>query len=57
LNILKENGEEPSCSGVFETTTNLYKDIVQVEDETLRVVFELFDGDALELVLRELQAL
>jgi len=56
-NVLNDNGEAPSCSGVFETTTNLYEDVIQVEAETLRVVFELFDGDALELVLKDVEGL
>jgi len=52
MNMLTDLGEEPSCSGVFETTTNLYVDIVQVGLETFSVTFLLINGDTLELQLQ-----
>ena len=47
-----ENGEDPSCSGVFETETSLCKDVIQIRDQVLSVEFELYDGENLELILR-----
>lgn len=56
-NTLTQNGQIPSCSGVFETTTNLYTDVIQVGEETLRVVFELINAETLVLQLKQVQGL
>lgn len=56
-NTLTQNGELPSCSGAFETTTNLYTDVVQAGGETLRVVFELINAETLVLQLKEVEGL
>jgi len=56
-NALTQNGQTPSCSGAFETTTNLYTDVVQVGEETLRVVFELINAETLVLRLRQVEGL
>jgi hypothetical protein len=50
-NARTDSGEQPECSGEFETTTNIYTDTVSVSPQTLTVKFELFDGEALKLRL------
>ena len=46
-----ENNELPDCSGIFELSTNLYMDIIQVGNQVLEVVFELRDYVNLEFDL------
>jgi probable HAF family extracellular repeat protein len=53
-NALNENAQTPHCSGVFESTSNRYEDIVQYGARTMRVTFELFDGPGLRLKLLRL---
>jgi len=48
---LNESGQEPSCSGYFETTLNTYEDIIQAGEQTLTTTFELIDPVNLELRL------
>jgi len=48
---LNEFGQEPSCSGSFETTLNIYEDIIQVGVQTLTVTFDLIDPVNLEFKL------
>ena len=51
-NALTASGEKPDCSGVFEATTNRYKDFIRVEAQTFTVEFELVDDVQMRLVLR-----
>jgi hypothetical protein len=46
-----ENNELPACSGIFETTTNTYTDIIQAGAQILRVSFGLTDAANLEFTL------
>ena len=56
-NAVTGTGASPSCSGVFETTTGLLTDLVQVGKDTYRVTFELINGNTLELKLKSLVVL
>lgn len=49
--VRNENNELPDCSGVFELSTNLYTDIIQVGNQVFEVVFELRDSVNLEFDL------
>lgn len=49
--------QQPACSGEFEVTTGLYKDLIRVGAETYATVFQLIDDAALRLVLREARVL
>ena len=40
------------CSGSFDLATNQYVDIIKLDNETYQTMFELINGDTLELVLR-----
>jgi hypothetical protein len=48
-----EKGEDPACSGIFDTDSSLFTDIIQVGEQVLSVTFELLDGENLELILRD----
>ena len=49
-NLLKnQNGELPSCSGTYETLSQIYADTIQVGLETYRVEFEIIDMNKLEM--------
>lgn len=48
---LNDSGEEPSCSGSFDTASGVYKDIIQAGDLTLSVTFELINSANVELKL------
>jgi len=48
--VLTSMGEQPDCSGIFETTTNIYTDHIEANEKTYSVSFELFDE--LNLILR-----
>lgn len=48
---LNNSGEEPSCSGVFDTALGVYKDIIKVGEQILSVTFELTNASSLELKL------
>ena len=50
-NVLNENSELPDCSGIFETTTGIYTDIIQAGDQILEVVFELTDAATMQLTI------
>lgn len=54
---LNAAGETPSCSGSFDTTSGVYKDIIQAGDQTLSVTFELTKSANLELKLLNAVAL
>ena len=60
LNLVNEQGEPPACSGTFETTSNIYTDVVKstftlsgLRDMEIKIVnifemkFRLFDGENL----------
>ena len=49
--VRNENNELPDCSGIFELSTNLYTDIIQVGNQVFEVVFELRDSVNLEFDL------
>ena len=49
--VRNENNELPDCSGMFELSTNLYTDIIQVGNQVFEVVFELRDSVNLEFDL------
>ena len=48
---LSENVQAPDCSGIFETTTSLYTDIIQVNSSVLETVWSLIDPTNLILKL------
>lgn len=41
---LNEEAQFPDCSGIFETTTGLYTDIIQVNDSAFQTVWDLIDS-------------
>jgi hypothetical protein len=45
-------GELPSCSGTYDTATRMYKDIVVMGNETLKLEFYMHDEVELELQLQ-----
>lgn len=60
LNLVNEQGDPPACSGTFETTSNVYTDVVKstftypgLRDMEIKIVnifemkFRLFDGENL----------
>jgi hypothetical protein len=49
--VRNENNELPDCSGIFELSTNLYTDFIQVGNQVFEVVFELRDSVNLEFDL------
>ena len=53
-NSLKnQNGELPSCSGTYETLSQIYADIIQVGTETYRAEFEITNLNTFEMKLIE----
>ena len=55
--LLTDSGDEPDCSGRFETTTGLYSDVVQIGANVGRVSFRFSNVDTLELELLSYEAL
>ena len=49
--VRNESNELPDCSGMFELSTNLYTDIIQVGNQVFEVVFELRDSVNLDFDL------
>lgn len=49
--------QQPVCSGEFEVTTGLYKDVIKFGTQTFATVFQLIDEAALRLALREARVL
>jgi hypothetical protein len=45
------------CSGEFEVTTGLYKDLIKVGTQTYATVFQLINEAALRLALRDARVL
>ena len=54
---LNELGFTPDCSGVFETTSGIYTDIIKVDNEVLETKWELVGPDQLIFQLKELRGL
>ena len=49
--------QQPVCSGEFEVTSGLYKDLIKVGTQTYATVFQLIDEAGLRLALREARML
>ena len=54
---LNENAQTPDCSGMFETTTGVFTDIIQVGVETLLTTWSLTDATNLLFTLQSYSAL
>jgi hypothetical protein len=57
ISALNEDGQLPDCSGVFETTTGLYTDIIQSGTTVLDTKWNLIDPKQLILQLQSAQEL
>ncbi|MDB2444969.1 hypothetical protein N9X66_07445, partial [Gammaproteobacteria bacterium] len=57
ISALNEDGQLPDCSGVFETTTGLYTDIIQSGTTVLDTKWNLIDPKQLILKLQSAQEL
>ena len=57
ISALNEDGQLPDCSGVFETTTGLYTDIIQSGTTVLDTKWNLIDPKQLILKLESAQEL
>jgi len=51
IGALNEEGQTPDCSGVFETTTGAYTDIIQTDSSVLETTWNLIDPTNLILKL------
>jgi hypothetical protein len=51
IGALNEEGQTPDCSGVFETTTGAYTDIIQTDTSVLETTWNLIDPTNLILKL------
>ena len=51
VGALNENAQPPDCSGVFETTTGLYTDVIEVSNSILETTWTLIDANNLILKL------
>ena len=51
IGALNEKVQAPDCSGIFETTTGLYTDILQANTSVLETVWSLIDSTKLILQL------
>ena len=51
ISALNEKGQTPDCSGVFETTTGVYTDIIQTDSSVLETTWNLIDPTNLILKL------
>ena len=51
IGALNESAQSPDCSGIFETTTGLYTDIIQVDSSVLETTWSLIDVNNLILKL------
>jgi hypothetical protein len=51
ISALNEKGQLPDCSGVFETTTGVYTDIIQTDMSVLETTWSLIDPTNLILKL------
>ena len=51
ISALNEKGQTPDCSGIFETTTGVYTDIIQTNTSVLETTWSLIDPTNLILKL------
>jgi hypothetical protein len=51
ISALNEKGQTPDCSGIFETTTGVYTDIIQTDTSVLETTWNLIDPTNLILKL------
>ena len=51
IGALNENAQSPDCSGVFETTSGLYTDVIKVDNSILETTWTLIDANNLILKL------
>ena len=51
ISALNEDGQTPDCSGIFETTTGVYTDIIQTNTSVLETTWSLIDPTNLILKL------
>jgi hypothetical protein len=51
ISALNENAQIPDCSGIFETTTGVYTDIIQTNTSVLETTWSLIDPTNLILKL------
>tara|TARA_B110000444_G_C18577299_1_gene472312 strand:- start:270 stop:521 length:252 start_codon:yes stop_codon:yes gene_type:complete len=49
--VLNEHAQTPDCSGIFETTTGVYTDIIQTNTSLLETTWSLIDPTNLILKL------
>jgi len=50
IDALNEDGQAPDCSGIFETTTGVYTDIIQTDFSIFKTTWSLIDS--INLVLK-----
>ena len=51
IGALNEKVQTPDCSGIFETTSGLYTDIIQANSSVLETIWSLIDSTKLILKL------
>jgi hypothetical protein len=51
IDALNEKAQAPDCSGIFETTTGVYTDIIQTDTSVLETTWNLIDPTNLILKL------
>ncbi|MGZ0217121.1 MAG: hypothetical protein ACKVKP_13865, partial [Acidimicrobiales bacterium] len=51
IGALNEKAQTPDCSGIFETTTGVYTDIIQTDTSVLETTWNLIDPTNLILKL------
>ena len=51
IGALNERAQNPDCSGIFETTTGVYTDIIQTSTSVLETTWGLIDPGNLILKL------
>ena len=51
ITALNEGRQAPDCSGIFETTTGVYTDIIQTDTSVLETTWNLIDPTNLILKL------
>ena len=57
IGALNENGQPPDCSGIFETTTGVYTDIIQTDTSIFETTWSLIDPINLILKLKSYREL
>ena len=51
IGALNERAQNPDCSGIFETTTGVYTDIIQTDTSVFETTWNLIDPTNLILKL------